>query len=274
MMSILDRIVEDTRDLLRHRKGKTPASALKDMPLFSAPLRSFYQGIQEGPLSFITEIKKASPSKGVIREDFDPVWIAERYTANGSQAISVLTEPLHFQGSLDYLSLVRPHTNRPLLRKDFIFDEYQLLEARAYGADAVLLIAAILDPNQLHELHQCANELGLDCLVELYEESEIEKVDFEQVRILGVNNRDLRTFEVDLHHSVRIFEQCPDAVLRVSESGIYTVEDLQFLNEHAVHAVLIGESLMRAEDPGVKLKSFVSGVSAPKQSVHNTNQSA
>ena len=266
-MSILDRIVEDTRNLLTRRKAQHSGAALRDMPLFSAPTRGFYQSLQRPGLSFITEIKKASPSKGIIRNDFDPPWIAQQYTTYGSRAISVLTEPLHFQGALDYLSMVRPHTSLPLLRKDFIVDPYQLLEARAYGADAVLLIAAILERNQLYDLHAFAQELGLDCLVELYEETEIDNVDFDQVRILGVNNRDLRTFEVDLHHSVRVFGQCPTGVLRVSESGIYTVDDLNFLHDHSVDAVLIGESLMRAEDPGVQLHAFITGLSDSKTSI-------
>lgn len=255
-MSILDKIVTDTRELVKKRKSQSPVTALKAMPLYSAPTRSFFDALQTPSLAFITEIKKASPSKGVIREDFNPTWIARRYSQSGASAISVLTEPLYFQGALGYLSEVRSVTQCPLLRKDFIVDTYQVHEARAYGADAILLIAAVLEKQQLFDLHQAANELGMDCLVELYEAEEIDRVDFDQVRILGVNNRDLRTFEVDLTHSTRIFNDCPDSTLKVSESGINTVEDLLFLCKHNVDAVLIGESLMRSKDPGDKLQAL------------------
>lgn len=273
-MSILDKIVQDTRQLLHDRKKQTPVSSLQSMPLFTTPTRSFHAALDTPELAFITEIKKASPSKGIIREDFDPPRIAQQYTGAGAQAISVLTEPLYFQGSLDYLQAVRSETDCPLLRKDFIFDEYQLVEAKAYGADAVLLIATILEKAQLKALHQAANELGLDCLVELYDESELERIDFDQVRILGVNNRDLRTFEVDLTHSTGVFAHCPSTVLKVSESGIYTSEDLYYLRQHQTDAVLIGESLMRAPDPGNKLQSLIHGLRAKESTASNQEQSA
>ena len=269
LMSILDKIVKDTRGLLTQRKRDISRSSLESRPLYTAPTRSFFDALNTSSLAFITEIKKASPSKGIIRVDFNPPWIAQRYSQSGTQAISVLTEPIHFQGALQYLTDVRGKTSCPLLRKDFIIDEYQLHEARAYGADAVLLIAAILDKQQLFDLHQTANALGLDCLVELYAAEEITKVDFDQVRILGVNNRDLRTFEVDLTHSTRVFERCPDSVLKVSESGIYSVEDLHYLRQHKVDAVLIGESLMRAPDPGEKLKTLIGGLQTKEQDESN-----
>ena len=273
-MSILDKIVDDTRTLLDKRKVDIPRSALESQPLYTTPSRSFFDALNTSSLAFITEVKKASPSKGIIREDFNPPWIAQRYSQSGTQAISVLTEPLHFQGALQNLIDVRKETSCPLLRKDFIIDEYQLHEARAYGADAVLLIAAILEKQQLFDLHQAANALGLDCLVELYAAEEIGKVDFDQVRILGVNNRDLRTFEVDLTHSTRVFEQCPDGVIKVSESGIYSVEDLHYLRKHKVDAVLIGESLMRAPDPGEKLKMLIDGLAAKEQDQSNIEHHA
>ena len=273
-MSILDKIVADTRDLVAKRKSQTPATTLEAMPLYSAPTRSFYGALNTPSLAFITEVKKASPSKGVIREDFNPTWIASRYTQSGASAISILTEPLYFQGNLNYLAQVREVTRCPLLRKDFIFDAYQVQEARAYGADAILLIAAILDKHQLYDLHQMASELDMDCLVELYAESEMDRVDFHQVRILGVNNRDLRTFEVDLTHSTRVFEKCPDSTINVSESGIYTVEDLLFLNKNNVDAVLIGESLMRSKDPGAKLQSLKEGILEKGKDQSNLKQTA
>jgi indole-3-glycerol phosphate synthase len=259
-MSILDRIVNDTRTLVARRKRATPVEALRDAPLFDRQPLDF-RGALAGPdLGFIAEIKKASPSKGVIRSDFDPVSIAESYTRHGADAISVLTEPLHFQGSLDFLSEVRAVTPLPLLRKDFILDPYQLVEARAHGADAVLLIAAILEPTELFELHEAAGNLGLACLVELYEADEIQRVDFDQVSILGVNNRDLHTFNVQLEHSVAVFAELPDGVLKVSESGIHTTADLHYLKQHGSDAVLIGETFMRADDPGLALHAMVEAV--------------
>ena len=273
-MSILDKIVRDTGNLLAERKQQTPISSLVAMPLYHLPTRSFFDALNTPSLSFISEIKKASPSKGIIREDFDPPWIAQRYTQTGTHAISVLTEPLYFQGALPFLTSVRQHTHCPILRKDFIFDEYQLHEARAFGADAVLLIASILDKKQLYDLHQTANELGLDCLVELYVTEEMDRIDFDQVRILGVNNRDLRTFEVDLSHSTEVFAECPSSVLKISESGIYTVEDLYFLRQHQTDAVLIGESLMRAPDPGDKLKSLIDGLQSKETDAPNLKHTA
>ncbi len=259
-MNILDRLVADTRELLAGRKARIARNDLEQRPLFGEPRRSLRNALRADGLAFIAEIKKASPSKGIIRQDFDPRDVAEQYTEAGTQAISVLTEPLHFQGALDYLQDVRPLTDAPLLRKDFIVDPYQLIEARAYGADAVLLIAAVLDRQQLFDLHQAAEALGLECLVELYASEELERVDFDQVKILGVNNRDLRTFEVDLTHSATLFRTVPPGVVRVSESGIYTTEDLRFLMEHGADAVLIGESLMRAPRPGDRLRTLIDGV--------------
>lgn len=255
-MSILDRIVTDTRQLIAKRKAEISIGALEAMPLYNAARQGFEVALATDTLAIISEIKKASPSKGIIREDFDPTRIAAQYSASGANAISVLTEPLHFQGQLKFLSDVRETTTLPLLRKDFILDPYQLIEARAYGADAVLLIATILDKKQLFDLHQAANELNLDCLVEVYAAEEINRLDFDQVRILGVNNRDLHTFTVDLNHSINVFNSAPADVLKVSESGIETGRDLQYLQAHGSDAVLIGETFMRAPDPGAKLAAL------------------
>jgi indole-3-glycerol phosphate synthase len=182
--------------------------------------------------------------------------LARQYKHGGADAISVLTEPLHFQGSLEYLAAVRHAVDLPLLRKDFIIDPYQLIEARAYGADAVLLIATALERHQLYDLHQAAADLGLECLVEVYDPRELDKLDFTQVKILGVNNRDLRTFEVDIEHSLRTFAQAPDTVVRVSESGLGDAKDLAHLRRNGVHAVLIGETFMRAPHPGEAVRAL------------------
>ncbi len=255
-MSILDNIVADTRALVAQQKTQVSIGALQRSPLYNPPRKNFEQALRTSGLSIIAEVKKASPSKGIIREDFNPTRIAAQYTAGGANAISVLTEPLHFQGSLQFLSDVRETTNLPLLRKDFIIDTYQLEQARAHGADAVLLIAAILDKKQLYDLHKAANELNLACLVEVYDASEMDRIDFDQVRILGVNNRDLRTFEVNLQHSVDVFADAPANVVRVSESGIHSSDDLAYLLAHGSDAVLIGETFMRADDPGEKLAAM------------------
>ncbi len=259
-MSILDQIVEDTRALVAKRKQIVSLRELELIPQFKQPTIDFRRALAGDADEKIAEIKKASPSKGIIRDHFNPAAIARSYTQAGAHAISVLTEPLHFQGSLDYLAEVRQVTDRPLLRKDFIIDPYQLVEAKAYGADAVLLIATILDSSQLYDLHQAAASLGLACLVELYDANEVDRVDFDQVSILGVNNRDLRTFNVKLEHSISVFNTLPPDVLKVSESGIHTTDDLQYLKAHGSDAVLIGERFMRAEDPGKALLSFVRAV--------------
>ncbi len=262
-MSILDRILTETRDLVACRKKAVPLSVLEESPYFSGPTLSLEQALRAKDLSFIAEIKKASPSQGIIRADFDVQTIARQYKMNGAAAISVLTEPRFFKGSLDNLAIARQAVDLPLLRKDFILDEFQLYEARAYGADAVLLIAAALDGRQLFDLHQAASEMGLSCLVEIYRLEEMDKIDFNQVSILGVNNRDLHTFEVDINHSLRAFSCAPPDVVRVSESGLRTPEDLLHLYRNGVDAVLIGETFMRASDPGVSLRSMREAVVAP-----------
>lgn len=253
-MSVLDLIVEDTRAELARRKRDVSLSRLEGARYFERTPLGFVDALRRDELAVIAEMKKASPSKGVIREEFEPTDIAPRYEDAGAAAISVLTEPLHFQGSLDHLASVRGVVNLPLLRKDFIVDVYQLFEARAHGADAVLLIAAILDRSHLHDLLQAAAALNLSALVEVYELSEIDRIDFDEVSILGVNNRDLRTFEVDIEHSLRVFRHVPQDIVRVSESGLSSANELRHLYENGVDAVLIGETFMKADDPGDALR--------------------
>lgn len=255
-MTILDRIIADTQALLERRQQDIRRSDLEDLPLFDYPVLPFAEPLRQSELAIIAEIKKASPSRGVIREDFEVGILAQHYEAGGAAALSVLTEPLHFQGSLGNLAQARQAVRLPLLRKDFIIDPYQLAEAKAYGADAVLLIAAVLERTQLHELHHAATELGLACLVEVYDISELDRLDFEQVKILGVNNRDLRTFQVDINHSLRVFARAPDHIIRVSESGLRTADDLAHLRRHNIDAVLIGETFMRADTPGDALRDL------------------
>ncbi len=255
-MSILDRIVADTRADLRDRKAAVTLSSLEDGAYFNREPIDLRAALRSNGISIISEVKKASPSRGVIREDFKPAEIARSYEKAGATAVSVLTEPRYFSGSLDDLQDVRRATSLPILRKDFIVDVFQLFEARACGADAVLLIAAVLDRIQLHDLVQASIELGLTPLVEVYEASELDRIDFDEVTVLGVNNRNLHTFEVDLTHSLRVFADAPQEVVRVSESGISTSAEVIFLAEHGIDAVLVGEALMRANDPGKALAQF------------------
>lgn len=249
-MTILDQIVRDTRALVAARRRSVSVARLEDRPAFAEPARPFAEALRGDELAVIAEVKRASPSQGVIRADFDPPGHASAYAAAGAAAISVLTEPTHFQGALDHLDAVRDAVDLPLLRKDFIIDPYQLVEAKAYGADAVLLIAAVLDRGHLRDLLDAAADLGLEALVEVYALRELDRIDFDDVRVLGVNNRDLHTFEVDLNHSLRVFAHAPEGVVRVSESGLRTADDLAHLRRHGVDAVLIGETFMRADDPG------------------------
>jgi indole-3-glycerol phosphate synthase len=259
-MTILDRIVADTRTLVARRKREMPASALECLGYFNSPVLPLERALRGGDVSFIAEIKQASPSKGRLRDDFDVCEIARQYKMAGAAAISVLTEPSYFQGALAHLAAVRSTVDLPLLRKDFVIDPYQLVEARAYGADAVLLIATVLDAVQLRDLHEAATGLGLSCLVEVYDLAELDRIDFDQVCILGVNNRDLHTFSVDLARSTQVFAEVPDSVVRVSESGLRSAIEIADLWRDGVDAVLIGETFMRCDEPGAALKNLREGV--------------
>ena len=207
----------------------------------------------------IAEVKKASPCKGVIRADFDPVAIAKSYEQGGASALSVLTDEKFFQGKLDYLTTVREAVSLPVLRKDFVIDEYQVYEARAAGADAVLLIVAVLDDELLKRLHDCVLSLGMDALVEVHDEAEMERALAINPRIVGINNRNLQTFEVSLDVTRRLAESIGQRSFKlVSESGIHTREDMIALGKMSIDAALIGESLMREADPGAKLRELLS----------------
>ena len=259
-MSILDDIVAATRERLPERKREAPLRELEARPMFERERRDFYEALCENELSVIAEIKKAAPSAGEIRASGNPGVLAQQYERAGAAALSVLTEPERFGGRVEHLPFARAHVAIPLLRKDFIVDEYQLVEAKAYGADAVLLIATVLAPEQLFDLHQAAAELGLDCLVEVYAPDELEKIDFHQVSILGANNRDLSTFEVDLNQSIRVFRRAPEQVVRVTESGLSRADQLATMRRHGMDAALIGTALMEAESPGEKLRALREGM--------------
>jgi indole-3-glycerol phosphate synthase len=248
-MTILDKILVQTRQTIdRDRAAVSQVDlerAIKDLP----PCRDFHAALAAGrSVQLIAEVKRASPSAGMIRADFDPVDIARKYQEAGAACISVLTDEPYFQGSLDYLRRVRRAVDVPLLRKDFIIDHYQLLQARAVGADCVLLIAECLAPAELRRLTEQAWELGLQVLIELFEPSNLEAVLATGTDLVGINNRDLRTFETSLEHTLRLRPQIPDDRLVVGESGIRTHEDVVRLGQGGVKAVLVGESLMRQTD--------------------------
>jgi indole-3-glycerol phosphate synthase len=259
-MTMLDKIYEVTKSDLSKRKNKVSVSDFKSFEMYRKPCRDFGMAIRRGEadrVKFITEIKKASPSQGVIREDFDAVQHAKDYIKNGASAISVLTDEPFFMGSLDYLESVSGISDVPVLRKDFILDFYQVEEAKAFGADAVLLIATMLEKSHMEELHQAANEIGLQCLVECYDESDFEKISYDIVKIIGVNNRDLKTFKVDVHRGVELLKMAPDGIITVSESGLSSRKDIAFVTENGIDAVLIGETFMRAESPGFALSELI-----------------
>ena len=256
--TILDRIVADKRVELAATKAAQPLNELRTR-LENAPApRPFAEALQRPGIGLIAEVKKASPSRGLLRADFDPVALAKEYADAGAAAISVLTDEKYFQGTLDHLSAIREALpdGPPLLRKDFLFDEYQLYEARWHGADAVLLIAAILEPALLSELIGVAKSLNMDALVEVHDEPELERAASAGAEIIGINNRDLRTFEVNLATSERLAPLAPESAIVVAESGVFTREDIRRLKACEVQAVLIGEALVIAPDPGAKIREL------------------
>jgi len=257
---ILDRIVADNTQELEARKHSFPLAELRRVALDQPPPLDFASALRGDHIQLIAEVKKASPSKGVIRPDFNPVEIAQTYASTGASAISVLTEAKYFQGSLDYLKDIRNalrNNSLPLLRKDFICDPYQVYESRAYGADSLLLIVAILTPERLEELLKLSHELGMSCLVEVHNETELETALENQASIIGINNRDLSTFTVDLATTERLRPLIPPDRIVVSESGIKNRSDMVRLRQWGVDAVLIGESLMSAPDVAAKMKELL-----------------
>jgi len=257
MSDFLDAILSRKREEVERARRKTGVRELKERPLFSGPRLSMSTALSGRRLAIIAEVKKASPSKGVIRESFDHKEIAVQYALGGAHALSVLTEEQFFQGSLAYLEELRQLIPLPILRKDFIFDSYQLVESKAFGADAVLLIAAALEPKQLQELFAESRELGLECLVEVHSEKELSSLSGIQAKMIGVNNRNLSTFATDINTSTRLRPLLPSGIIAVSESGINSVGDVQLLLNHGYNAVLIGEMLMKSEEPAEVLKQLI-----------------
>lgn len=258
MSTILDKIVAAKRIEIDEARRARPLEVVRAAAASTPPTRDFFAALAApGPIRLIAEVKKASPSKGIIRADFDPVAIAKTYVQHGATCLSVLTDVQFFQGSLDYLTAIRAAVACPLLRKDFILDPYQLYEARAAGADAVLLIAECLDDVQLALLHRESLALGLTPLVEIYEPDNLDRVLAVGAKLIGVNNRDLRTFEVDLDHTLRVGRRVPSDCVLVAESGIRTRADVDRLEAGGARAILVGETLMANPDIGAAVDALL-----------------
>lgn len=261
---ILCRILQRKAEEVRERSQTLPLAELEDRAAAAPQPRGFARAMQqtvaEGRPAVIAEVKKASPSKGVLRPDFDPEAIARSYAAGGATCLSVLTDRDFFQGHERYLELARAASGLPVLRKDFLVDPYQIVEARAIGADAVLLIVAALSDAQLAELMALAHELGMDVLVEVHDAGELERALRLEFPLLGINNRNLRSFETSLDTTLSLLPRIGDERLVVTESGILAPEHVQLMRSQGVHAFLVGEAFMRAPDPGAELaRLFQSG---------------
>ena len=260
---ILDDIIKKTKEDLVKREKEFSMDWLGKSLAFNARVPRdvfpYLTSTEEEPYRIISEVKKASPSKGVIREDFDPLAIAQAYERGGANAISVLTEPHFFQGNLEYLAGIRRYVGIPLLRKDFIVSKYQLLEALVYGADFVLLIAAALSKKELKELLNYSRHLGMEPLVEVHDKSDLTKAIYAGADIIGINHRNLQTFEMDMNLCYDLIPLIPNGKVIVAESGIYEHGQLEDLNKVGVDAFLVGESLMRQDDVEKALRCLKTG---------------
>lgn len=255
---ILDTIIAQKRKELLAEMEQVPLASLQAKLVNLPPTMDFHQAIaQPESINLIAEVKKKSPSKGIIRADFDPIGIAKIYAENGASAISVLTDEHFFDGKLDYLSAIREVVDVPLLRKDFTIDPYHIYQARVAGADAILLIVAVLTREQLSDYIDIASSLSMASLVEVHTAVELEIALDVGAEIIGINNRDLQTFETKLETTFRLRESIPSGKVVVSESGIYTRSDVDSLSEAGVHAILVGESLMRSADIGEHVRCLI-----------------
>ena len=253
----LEKILAEKKIEVENLEETRPISVLEEMMKTRDNPRDFLRAISHESLQLIAEIKKASPSKGLLCPDLDPVSLAKIYQASGAAAISVLTDEKFFLGDLKYLRQIRKEVDLPLLRKDFIFDEYQIYESAAFSADAVLLITAILTQEKLAKLIRLCQNLGMDCLVEVHNVTEIEQALISNARIIGINNRDLDNFRVDINTTRRLLPLIPQGITIVSESGIKTRADILKMMEFGVNAVLVGESLVTADDIPAKIKELM-----------------
>jgi indole-3-glycerol phosphate synthase len=265
MSDILEKIVAtkkielatDSKKIsLANQREQAEANNREDAMKPRGFIKAIKNKIADGKAGVITEIKKASPSKGILRADFQPSAIAQSYEKNGAACLSVLTDKEYFQGANAYLQEARAACHIPVLRKDFTIDPYQIYEARAIGADAILLIVACLELNQMKELEACAHEIGLDVLVEVHNAPELEAALELKTALLGINNRNLKTFEVTLQTTLSLLSMVPPNKTLVTESGIMSHADVQLMREHHVNAFLVGEAFMRAQDPGIALSEL------------------
>ena len=258
---ILDDIVAARKEQLAREQARRPFPEVRaEAEGMAAPAKDFAGALRGNRLAVIAQVKKASPSKGLIKPDFDPVATAKAYEAAGADAVSVLTEERYFQGNGAYLSAIRKAVNLPLLRKDFIFDPYQIYEARVLGADAVLLIAALLSTETIREFLAVSKSVGLACLTEVHNEEELERVLSAGCPIVGINNRNLKTFTVDLNVTAQLSKRLPADTIAVAESGMQNNADLRLVRKQGADAVLIGETLMRSGDIGAALFSLREGL--------------
>ena len=257
---ILDKIIDSKKEEVAHHKRKLFLEDMKGQVRDAFPTISLLKALKGEGTKIIAEIKRASPSAGPLRPDLNPMDLAQSYNEAGASAISILTDKPFFQGSLDDLKKVRERVRLPLLRKDFLIDPYQVYEARCFGADAILLIARILAPNQLEDLMGLATTLGLDSLVEVHSQREWESVKDKKPKLLGINNRDLDALKTDIETTIRLVEDIPDDIVLISESGIETLEDIKRLKEEAgVFRFLIGEALLKTPNPAKKLEKLLNG---------------
>lgn len=255
-VSILEKIVTDKKQELEIKKRCLSLAALKERIVQHKPL-DFSAALRGDKMKLIAEVKKASPSGGVMVADFDPLALALTYARCGAAAISVLTEVAYFQGSPEHLRNIRKKVNLPLLRKDFIFEEYQIFESAALGADAVLLIAAILSPKRLHKLLEISHNMGMTCLVEVHDKNDMEKALQSGALVIGINNRDLNTSKIDIETTRRLRPLVPGGKIVVSESGIGCSDDVKKLKAWGVDAVLVGEALVTAPDIPARIKELL-----------------
>ena len=260
---ILKKIIFRKLEEIQQGCEQVPLAEMKRRAMAASESRGFANAmlaqVESGKPAVIAEIKKASPSKGILRDPFEPVEIAKNYAQHGATCLSVLTDRDFFQGSHEYLQAVREAVDLPVIRKDFIVDDYQVYEARAIGADCILLIAAAIGDAQMYELTQTALQLGMDVLVEVHNEVELERALRLPLPLIGINNRNLHTFEVSLDTTLKMLDKIPDDRLVVTESGILSAEDVKTMQAHQVNAFLVGEAFMRAENPGEALSQLFGG---------------
>lgn len=264
-MNILEEILEQKQQEIALAKKAVPAELLEDMPDFTRHCLSLQKALGGKDIAVIAEMKKASPSKEIIREDFNPLKIAHEYVDGGASALSVLTDKKYFHGDIRFIAEIRSSVPIPILRKDFIIDSYQLTEAKAFGADAVLLIAAVLKPERLKDLFHEAVSLDLECLVEVHTIHELNILNYIPARIIGINNRNLSNFTVDISTTIRVASRIPKDIIVVSESGITSRADIDHLAAHGIHAALVGESLMRAQNPQEALRALLNSTKDQSQ---------